>query len=108
MKKKPIYLYILVPLSTLFALLGSLSYFTASPQRLEPEQLKPLGLTKQDVSQYQTYLEKSFRLFHNPVVLLFLLLSLVLLGATIFFLFIKKDLLWANIAYSSYLILGLL
>ncbi|MBP2623918.1 ABC transporter permease [Streptococcus oricebi] len=108
MKKKPIYLYVLVIISSVLSLLGVFSYFTASPKKPEADQLKMMGLDKQQASQYQTFLDKSFTQFHNPLALLLIICSLVILGASIYFLFFKKDLLWAHLAYSAYLIFGLL
>ena len=98
MKKKPIYLYILLFFSTVGTLTSAVSTFGASKSfELTDDFAKQLGLTTaQDKADYVTYYEKSAQLNQSPLTFLFVSLILIALLATFYFLFMKQDLLTAH------------
>ncbi len=73
MKKKPIYLYILLFFSTVGTLTSAVSTFGASKSfELTDDFAKQLGLTTaQDKADYVTYYEKSAQLNQSPLTFLF-------------------------------------
>ena len=95
MKKKPIYLYILLFFSTVGTLTSAVSTFGASKSfELTDDFAKQLGLTTaQDKADYVAYYEKSAQLNQSPLAFLFVSLILIALLATFYFLFMKQDLL---------------
>ena len=101
MKKKPIYLYILLFFSTVGTLTSAVSTFGASKSfELTDDFAKQLGLTTaQDKADYVTYYEKSAQLNQSPLTFLFVSLILIALLATFYFLFMKQDLLTAHYTY---------
>jgi len=104
MKKKPIYLYILLFFSTVGTLTSAVSTFGASKSfELTDDFAKQLGLTTaQDKSDYVTYYEKSAQLNQSPLTFLFVSLILIALLATFYFLFMKQDLLTAHYTCYNY------
>ena len=98
MKKKPIYLYILLFFSTVGTLTSAVSTFGASKSfELTDDFAKQLGLTTaQDKADYVTYYEKSAQLNQSPLTLL----------ATFYFLFMKQDLLTAHYTYMGQILLS--
>ena len=101
MKKKPIYLYILLFFSTVGTLTSAVSTFGASKSfELTENFANQLGLTTaQDKADYVTYYEKSAQLNQSPLTFLFVSLILIALLATFYFLFMKQDLLTAHYTY---------
>ena len=101
MKKKPIYLYILLFFSTVGTLTSAVSTFGASKSfELTDDFAKQLGLTTaQDKADYVAYYEKSAQLNQSPLTFLFVSLILIALLATFYFLFMKQDLLTAHYTY---------
>ena len=108
MKKKPIYLYILLFFSTVGTLTSAVSTFGASKSfELTDDFAKQLGLTTaQDKSDYVTYYEKSAQLNQSPLTFLFVSLILIALLATFYFLFMKQDLLTAHYTYMGQILLS--
>ena len=108
MKKKPIYLYILLFFSTVGTLTSAVSTFGASKSfELTDDFAKQLGLTTaQDKADYVTYYEKSAQLNQSPLTFLFVSLILIALLATFYFLFMKQDLLTAHYTYMGQILLS--
>ena len=108
MKKKPIYLYILLFFSTVGTLTSAVSTFGASKSfELTDDFAKQLGLTTaQDKADYVTYYEKSAQLNQSPLTFLFVSLILIALLATFYFLFMKQDLLTAHYTYMGQIVLS--
>jgi len=102
MKKKPIYLYILLFFSTVGTLTSAVSTFGASKSfELTDDFAKQLGLTTaQDKADYVTYYEKSAQLNQSPLTFLFVSLILIALLATFYFLYMGQILL--SQAFSCY------
>ena len=95
MKKKPIYLYILLFFSTVGTLTSAVSTFGASKSfELTDDFAKQLGLTTaQDKADYVTYYEKSAQLNQSPLTFLFVSLILIALLATFYNYFAGRPLL---------------
>ena len=108
MKKKPIYLYILLFFSTVGTLTSAVSTFGASKSfELTDDFAKQLGLTTaQDKADYVAYYEKSAQLNQSPLTFLFVSLILIALLATFYFLFMKQDLLTAHYTYMGQILLS--
>ena len=108
MKKKPIYLYILLFFSTVGTLTSAVSTFGASKSfELTDDFAKQLGLTTaQDKADYVTYYEKSAQLNQSPLAFLFVSLILIALLATFYFLFMKQDLLTTHYTYMGQILLS--
>ncbi len=108
MKKKPIYLYILLFFSTVGSLSAAVSTFGASKSfELTEDFAKQLGLTTaQDKADYLAYYEKSAQANQSPLAFLFVSLILIALLATFYFLFIKEDLLTAHYTYMGQIALS--
>ena len=87
MKKKPIYLYILLFFSTVGTLTSAVSTFGASKSfELTDDFAKQLGLTTaQDKADYVAYYEKSAQLNQSPLTFLFVSLILIALLANFLF-----------------------
>lgn len=100
MKKKPIYLYVLLTLSVISTVFATVTKFLSTkPTTLTAQLAEALKLqTEQAKTAYQTYLDKLFDLSHGLPANLFFYLNILTIIACIFFL-VKKDLLKANITY---------
>ena len=108
MKKKPIYLYILLFFSTVGTLTSAVSTFGASKSfELTDDFAKQLGLTTaQDKADYVAYYEKSAQLNQSPLTFLFVSLIIIALLATFYFVFMKEDLLTAHYTYMGQIVLS--
>ena len=108
MKKKPIYLYILLFFSTVGTLTSAVSTFGASKSfELTDDFAKQLGLTTaQDKADYVAYYEKSAQVNQSPLAFLFVSLILIALLATFYYLFMKQDLLTAHYTYMGQILLS--
>lgn len=108
MKKKPIYLYILLFFSTVGTLTSAVSTFGASKSfELTDDFAKQLGLTTaQDKADYLAYYGKSAQANQSPLAFLFVSLILIALLATFYFLFMKEDLLTAHYTYLGQILLN--
>ena len=104
MKKKPIYLYVLLGLAAAGVLLGIWGRFTANYTLPEdqiaayPEPLK---------TELPAYLEKLSALSNSLVNNVFFWGGIAILIAAIVFL-VRKDILKANISYIAYILFGLI
>ena len=108
MKKKPIYLYILLFFSTVGTLTSAVSTFGASKSfELTDDFAKQLGLTTaQDKADYVAYYEKSAQVNQSPLAFLFVSLILIALLATFYYLFMKQALLTAHYTYMGQILLS--
>ena len=108
MKKKSIYLYILLFFSTVGTLTSAVSTFGASKSFVLTEDFaKQLGLTTaQDKADYVAYYEKSAQVNQSPLAFLFVSLILIALLATFYFLFMKENLLTAHYTYMGQIVLS--
>ncbi|GGE23312.1 ABC transporter permease [Streptococcus himalayensis] len=110
MKKKPIYLYVLLAMSSLLTLWGALGQFTTTPDSV-------IGVIKESYQKQnipETQVEEFLKLFRkttefdlNTAHKVFVVVSLLLLFVALFLL-IKKRLLQANLTYLGYLLLKIL
>ena len=87
MKKKPIYLYILLFFSTVGTLTSAVATFGASKNfELTDDFANQLALTTaQDKADYIVYYEKSVQVNQSPLAFLFVSLILIALLATFYF-----------------------
>lgn len=108
MKKKPIYLYILLFFSTVGTLTSAVATFGASKNfELTDDFANQLGLTTaQDKADYLVYFEKSVQVNQSPLAFLFVSLIIIALLATFYFLFMKQDLLTAHYTYMGQIVLS--
>ena len=108
MKKKPIYLYILLFFSTVGTLTSAVATFGASKNfELTDDFANQLGLTTaQDKADYLVYFEKSVQVNQSPLAFLFVSLIIIALLATLYFLFMKQDLLTAHYTYMGQIVLS--
>lgn len=108
MKKKPIYLYILLFFSTVGTLTSTVSTFGASKSfELTEDFAKQLGLTTaQDKADYLVYYEKAAQVNQSPIAFLFVSLIVIALLATFYFLFMKQDLLTAHYTFMGQILLN--
>ena len=108
MKKKPIYLYILLFFSTVGTLTSAVATFGASKNfELTDDFANQLALTTaQDKADYIVYYEKSVQVNQSPLAFLFVSLILIALLATFYFLFMKQDLLTAHYTYMGQIVLS--
>ena len=108
MKKKPIYLYILLFFSTVGTLTSAVATFGASKNfELTDDFANQLALTTaQDKADYIVYYEKSVQFTQSPLAFLFVSLILIALLATFYFLFMKQDLLTAHYTYMGQIVLS--
>ena len=104
MKKKPIYLYVLLGLETVGTLWGLVSKFSSSNDAVE-SLLK--GMKEPVKSQYATYFSKSAELSGSLINNIFFYVGLLLLIAAWFFVF-KKDVFKANLIYIANVLIGLI
>lgn len=104
MKKKPIYLYVLLGLATAGSLWGLVSKFSSSNDAVE-SLLK--GMEEPVKSQFATYFSKSAELSGSLLSNVFFYASLLLLIAAWFFVF-KKDIFKANLIYIADILIGLI
>ena len=104
MKKKPIYLYVLLGLETVGTLWGLVSKFSSSNDAVETL-LK--GINEPAKSQYATYFSKSAELSGSLINNIFFYVGLLLLIAAWFFVF-KKDVFKANLIYIANVLIGLI
>ncbi len=104
MKKKPIYLYVLLGLSTVGTLWGLFGKFTSSDAGVKSI-LKQIEEPAK--SQYATYFSKSAELSGSLISNVFFYASLLLLIAAWFFVF-KKDIFKANLIYIVNVLIGLI
>lgn len=104
MKKKPIYLYVLLGLETVGTLWGLISKFSSSNDAVETL-LK--GVNEPAKSQYATYFSKSAELSGSLINNIFFYVGLLLLIAAWFFVF-KKDIFKANLIYIANVLIGLI
>ena len=96
MKKNPIYLYVLLFFSTVGTFNSLASTFISSKAfELSDDFAKQMGLTTaQDKADYVTYMEKSVQVNQSPFAFLMVSLITIALLAIIYFLFVKRDLLY--------------
>ena len=108
MKKKPIYLYILLFFSTVGTLTSAVATFGASKNfELTDDFANQLALTTaQDKADYMVYYEKSVQVNQSPLAFLFVSLIIIALLATFYFLFMKQDLLTAHYTYMGQIVLS--
>lgn len=104
MKKRPIYLYVLLGLSTAGSLWGLFSKFFSSNNGVEAF-LKQVEEPAR--SQYATYFSKTTEVANSLANNLFFYGNLILLMAALFFLF-KKDIFKANLLYIADVLWGLI
>lgn len=104
MKKKPIYLYVLLGLETVGTLWELLSKFSSSNDAVETL-LK--GINEPVKSQFATYFSKSAELSGSLLSNVFFYASLLLLIAAWFFV-VKKDIFKANLIYIANVLIGLI
>ena len=104
LKKKPIYLYVLLGLATAGSLWGLVSKFSSSNDAVE-SLLK--GMEEPVKSQFATYFSKSAELSGSLLSNVFFYASLLLLIAAWFFVF-KKDIFKANLIYIANVLIGLI
>ncbi|KXT85089.1 hypothetical protein STRDD11_00555 [Streptococcus sp. DD11] len=104
MKKKPIYLYILLGLSTLVTLLGIWGRFFNQYTVIDYTQA---GYSAALSDQLNEYSKKSYELSHNGIsILLFFLSAAVLIAAIVVLL--RKNVQLANIIYIFYVLLAII
>ena len=104
MKKKPIYLYVLLGLETVGTLWELISKFSSSNDAVETL-LK--GINEPAKSQYAAYFSKSAELSGSLISNIFFYVGLLLLIAAWFFVF-KKDIFKANLIYIVNVLIGLI
>ena len=108
MKKKPIYLYILLFFSTVGTLTWAIPTFGAPKSfELTDDIVKTMELTNaQDKADYVLYQDKLGQLNQSPLTFLLLSLIIIALLATFYFLFMKEDLLTAHYTYMGQILLS--
>ena len=104
MKKKPIYLYVLLGLSTVGTLWGLFGKFTSSDAGVKSI-LKQIEEPAK--SQYATYFSKSAEVANSLANNFFFYGHIVLLIVALFFLF-RKDIFKANLVYIADVLVGLI
>ena len=104
MKKKPIYLYVLLGLSTVGTLWGLFSKFTSSDAGVKSI-LKQIEEPAK--SQYATYFSKSAEVANSLANNFFFYGHIILLIVALFFLF-RKDVFKANLIYIADVLVGLI
>ena len=108
MKKKPIYLYILLFFSTVGTLTWAIPIFGGPKSaELTDDIEKAMELTNaQDKANYVLYQDKLGQLNQSPLTFLFVSLIIIALLATFYFLFMKQDLLTAHYTYMGQILLS--
>ena len=108
MKKKPIYLYILLFFSTVGTLTWAIPIFGGPKSaELTDDIEKAMELTNaQDEANYVLYQDKLGQLNQSPLTFLFVSLIIIALLATFYFVFMKEDLLTAHYTYMGQIVLS--
>ena len=103
MKKRPIYLYVLLTLSAILSSFTFIGTFFGSEKITNTSSYK--GLSETVVKQIVKVTEKSLVFLHNGPHKLLIILSILLLIAAVVFI-VKKNILYANFAYVLLGIIG--
>ena len=104
MKKRPIYLYILLTLSAILSSFTFIGTFFGSEKITNTSSYK--GFSETVIKQIVEVTEKSLVFLHNVPHKVLVVLSILLVIAAIVFL-IKQNILYANFAYIAYVLLGM-
>ena len=104
MKKRPIYLYVLLTLSAILSSFTFVGTFFGSEKITNTSSYK--GLSETVVKQIVEVTERSLVFLHNIPHKILVVLSILLLIAAIVFI-VKKNILYANFAYIAYVLLGM-
>ena len=105
MKKRPIYLYVLLTLSAILSSFTFIGTFFGSEKITNTSSYK--GLSETVVKQIVEVTERSLVFLHNIPHKILVVLSILLLIAAIVFI-VKKNILYANFAYIAYVLLGII
>lgn len=105
-KKRPIYLWILLVLSSLSSLNGLFGLFKGM-QKVDPSQIRELyksaNLPEDSINQAVTFTQKSAEASQNILTYLFPIIFVAILVAVWFF-FLKREIAKANFTYLAYLL----
>lgn len=107
MKKKPIYLYVLLVISGALTLWGVFSQFTTKPDSVLAvikESYQKQNIPNAQTEELMKVFRKTIEFNLNTVHKAFVVVGLVLLLITLFLL-LKKQVLQANLSYLAYLLL---
>lgn len=109
MKKKPIYLWILLVLSALISAMSLFGILTPIPSKesLSETQTQVQGISAQQLEDTINYLHKTAELSHSPFNVVLIILSAILVVVALVFL-VRKNLQYANYAYIGYVLLAII
>ena len=108
MKKKPIYLWVLLVLSALISAMSLFGILSPVPSKeaLGASQAQVQGISAQQLEDTINYLHKTAELSHSTVNIVLIILSAILVVAGIVFL-VRNHLKYANYAYIAYVLLAI-
>ena len=108
MKKKPIYLWVLLVLSALISAMSLFGILSPVPSKeaLGASQAQAQGISAQQLEDTINYLHKTAELSHSTVNIVLIILSAILVVAGIVLL-VRNHLQYANYAYIAYVLLAI-
>ena len=108
MKKKPIYLWVLLVLSALISAMSLFGLLSPVPSKeaLRAGQTQVQGLSAQQLEDTINYLHKTAELSHSTVNIVLIILSAILVVTGIVLL-VRNNLSYANYAYVAYVLLAI-
>ena len=108
MKKKPIYLWVLLVLSALISAMSLFGILSPVPSKeaLGASQAQVQGISAQQLEDTINYLHKTAELSHSTVNIVLIILSAILVVTGIVLL-VRNNLQYANYAYIAYVLLAI-
>ncbi|RSJ67736.1 hypothetical protein D8802_04485 [Streptococcus oralis] len=108
MKKKPIYLWVLLVLSALISAMSLFGILSPVPSKeaLGASQAQVQGISAQQLEDTINYLHKTAELSHSTVNIVLIILSAILVVAGIVLL-VRNHLQYANYSYIAYVLLAI-
>ena len=109
MKKKPIYLWVLLVLSALISAMSLFGILSPVPSKeaLGASQAKVQGISAQQLEDTINYLHKTAELSHSTFNIVLIILSAILVVAGIVLL-VRNHLQYANYTYIAYVLLAII
>ena len=109
MKKKPIYLWVLLVLSALISAMSLFGILSPVPSKetLGASQAQVQGASAQQLEDTINYLHKTAELSHSTVNIVLIILSAILVVTGIVLL-VRNNLQYANYAYIAYVLLAII